>query len=408
MSTTHSKTGADESRKHALVADDDPFHRELAATALREAGFAVVEAGDGAQTLERFEDHQIDIAVVDLTMPLVDGFDVIARLRAASETRHVPLIVMTGQDDPASVKRAFDLGATSFLAKPVNWPLFVPHVEFVLRAARTEAELRDSSHAIEYLSRLKTSLLAVLANEFRVPLKTIYGFSELMRQEVEGPLGVPLYSEYVHDICKSVEQMNVLLLKMLHFGRVLCEQISLEEEEFRVGTSLGDAIESVTDRAERHGIEIESDLRAAARLVCYGDRSLLGQAFRSLIENAVKLSPRGGVVKVQALIDAEGRLVYSVQDSGPVLTPDQIHAILRSSGLGLGAVGANTERDVGLMVSRLLVEAHGGQLELIPRSGEGTLARIVLPRYRLDSIGHGPLAPTRAASAHREFALAAR
>ena len=373
------------SSRKVLVADDDPFHRELCVSALEDAGFSVIAASDGAETLERFEDHTFEIAIVDLTMPLVDGFEVISRLRARPATEHVPLIVITGHDDAGSVQKAFELGATSFLAKPLNWPLFVHHVEFVLKSARNSSDLRDTTHAIDYLSRLKTNMMSVLANEFRGPLKQVFGFSELLRLEVDGPLGSPLYHEYAADISKSVEQINVLLLKMLHFGRALSEEVALEEDRFPLLSFLKDSIGAAGESAERRGIEIASQLAVLPELRCFGDKSLLGQAFRSLVENAIKLSPRGSSVEVTARIDVEGALVFSVVDAGPVLTPNQIHAILRSAGSGLSAVGANTERDVGLTVSRLLVEAHGGQLDLRPIPGEGTMASIVLPPRRLMS-----------------------
>lgn len=388
------------SGRKVLVADDDPFHRELCVSALEEAGFAVIAASDGAETLERFEDHTFEIAIIDLTMPLVDGFEVITRLRSRPATEHVPLIVITGHDDAGSVQRAFDLGATSFLAKPLNWPLFVHHVEFVLKSSRNASELRDTTHAIDYLSRLKTNMMSVLANEFRGPLKQIFGFSELLRLEVDGPLGSPLYHEYAADISKAVEQVNVLLLKMLHFGRALSEEIALEEDRFPLLSFLNDSISAAGDSAERRGIEIMPQMAILPELRCYGDKSLLGQAFRSLVENAIKLSPRGSSVEVAARIDAEGALVFSVVDAGPVLTPSQIHAILRSAGSGLSAVGANTERDVGLTVSRLLVEAHGGQLDLKPIPGEGTMASIVLPSRRLMAGGAGAEAGSREPHKH--------
>ena len=393
--------------RRVLVADDDPFHRELCVSALEEAGFSVPSASDGAETLERCEDQTFEIAVVDLTMPLVDGFEVISRLRATAATEHMPLIVITGHDDAGSVQKAFDLGATSFLAKPLNWPLFVHHVEFVLRSARNSSDLRDTTHAIDYLSRLKTNLMSVLANEFRGPLKQIYGFSELLRLEAAGPLGSPTYHEYVADICKAVEQVNVLMLKMLHFGRALSEEIALEEAMFPLRGFLLDCVAAAAESAERRGIEIEQRLVVDADLRCFGDKSLLGQAFRSLVENAIKLSPRGGAIDIQARIDANGALRFSVLDAGPVLTPSQIHSILRSAGSGLSAVGANTERDVGLTVSRLQIDAHGGQLDLSPIPGEGTMASIVLPARRLSvaaaktdtlphvSIGHAPASASR-------------
>jgi signal transduction histidine kinase len=200
-------------------------------------------------------------------------------------------------------------------------------------------------------------------------------------------LGSPLYHEYVADISKSVEQLNVLMLKMLHFGRALSEEIALEEDQFPIRSFLEDCVAAAGESAERRGIEISSHFTVLPELRCFGDKSLLGQAFRSIVENAIKLSPRGSEVEVTARIDTDGKLVFAVIDAGPVLTTSQIHSILRSAGSGLSAVGANTERDVGLTVSRLLVDAHGGQLDLKPLPGEGTMACIVLPARRL-GLGH--------------------
>ena len=181
-------------------------------------------------------------------------------------------------------------------------------------------------------------------------------------------------------------QVNVLLLKMLHFGRALSEEIALEEATFPLRGFLDDCITATGESAERRGIEITRNVAITPDNQCFGDKSLLGQAFRSLIENAIKLSPRGSTVEVTARLNHDGTLVFSVLDSGPVLTTNQIHSILRSAGTGFSAVGANTERDVGLTVSRLLIDAHGGQLDLKPIPGEGTIASIVLPANRLSVV----------------------
>lgn len=370
-------------KKKVLVADDDPFHREMCISALEEAGFEVVAAADGAEALDKFDEWDFDAAIVDLTMPLVDGFEVIRRLRSTSRTEHVPLILITGHDDAESVEKAYELGATSFLAKPVNWALFVHHVQFILRASQNAGELRETTHAIDYLSRLKTNLMSVLANEFRGPLKQMYGFSELLRLEVDGPLGSQIYHEYVADICKSVEQMNVLLLKMLHFGKALSREIALEETLFSLRAYLDECFAGSQESARRREVEIVVRHGISRDVLCHADKALLGQAIKSIIENAIKLSPRGQKVEIAADIDDAGQFVLSALDAGPVLTANQIHSILRASGAGWSGGGANTERDVGLTVSRLLVEAHGGQLVLQPVSGEGTRASLVLPAARL-------------------------
>ncbi len=116
----------------------------MAATALTDAGFAVETVADAAQALHRMQEQSFDIAVFDVMMPTLPGLELITKVRHFQNNRHLPVIVITGNDDTDSISRAFDAGATSVLSKPLNWPLFVQHVNFVLRAANTEGNLRDA------------------------------------------------------------------------------------------------------------------------------------------------------------------------------------------------------------------------------------------------------------------------
>jgi CheY-like chemotaxis protein len=127
-------------QQRVLFADDDAFFRDMGAGALLDAGYDVVDAHDGASALAVLDQTQpnapapVDLIVLDLEMPGVSGYDVMTKIRAEHADQHIPIIVITGHEDTASVERAFTLGATSFLAKPLNWSLFVHHVKFVLKA----------------------------------------------------------------------------------------------------------------------------------------------------------------------------------------------------------------------------------------------------------------------------------
>ena len=119
-----------------LFVDDDPIVREFAVVHLSTDKAEVVLASDGVDALERIAAHRPDVVLLDLEMPRLDGFEVLARLRADARTLDLPVVVVTGREDVAAIDRAFEAGATSFLVKPINWRLLSYQIRYVLRAGQ--------------------------------------------------------------------------------------------------------------------------------------------------------------------------------------------------------------------------------------------------------------------------------
>jgi diguanylate cyclase (GGDEF)-like protein len=140
----------------ALVVDDDPVIRELAAEAVRGVGFAgVEEAEDGLEALERAQHEAFDLILLDLKMPGLDGFQACERLRALPATEDVPILIATAWTDEQTIDRAFDVGATDFVKKPIDWQLFQYRVRFIVAA---HSAFRDLRHTLTDLARSRQRL----------------------------------------------------------------------------------------------------------------------------------------------------------------------------------------------------------------------------------------------------------
>jgi len=135
----------------ALIVDDDYVMRMLERETLAQFGFDVLEAADGEQALDMLDDPPPDLLLLDVEMPGIDGFEVCRRLRQRWDMARVPVIVVTGMDDLASINRAYESGANDFVAKPINWPILGHRARYVLRsaqAARQLSELKEKQAAI--------------------------------------------------------------------------------------------------------------------------------------------------------------------------------------------------------------------------------------------------------------------
>jgi predicted signal transduction protein with EAL and GGDEF domain/DNA-binding response OmpR family regulator len=127
-----------------LLVDDDEVNLLLTAIALRERGFAITEAGGGEHALKLLADSAPDIIVLDAMMPGLDGFATCRRLRALPGYENVPVLMLTGLDDDASITRAYQAGATDFFVKSNQWSLLAGRLQYLLRASRTRIELERS------------------------------------------------------------------------------------------------------------------------------------------------------------------------------------------------------------------------------------------------------------------------
>jgi CheY-like chemotaxis protein len=380
--------------RRVLVADDDPFYREIASATLVEAGFDVLTAANGKEALDVVAAAPLDIAIVDVLMPEMSGLEFLTQVRTAPSFRHIPVIVITGHDDTAAIETAYEAGATSFMAKPLNWPLFVQHVNFVLKASQAETDLRDAIRTAEFLSDLKSRVVSVLIGEFQAPLRTAQGMAELLRKEVYGPLGHRVYNEYAEDLHKSLDLLNSIQLKMMNSSRVMSAELLLKEEEIPLRESLLEVIQSLRGKADRRGIDLELRDSLPRELVLRGDRSLINQALKMLIEGAITASPRNSVISVDGRLDSDGGFSVTIEDVAPALPETMVRDILGTAPATRHvAQQMSTSRNTGLTISRVVIEAHDGKMMLNSTMGEGTIVRLALPKARLAMAGTVAPAP---------------
>jgi diguanylate cyclase (GGDEF)-like protein len=195
-----------------LVADDDATSRVTLAELLRANGFRVVEAADGTTALERVAALRPDLVVLDVMMPGLDGFEVCARIRALPAVALTPVLVLTALDDPSALERAFGVGATDFVTKPIAPTLLTHRVRFLLRMSAALEEARRSEARLAEAQRI-----ARVGNwEWHVPSGVFRGSAEACRllglgtEASEYPIE-RLYQQVVADEREQLKQeLNVV------------------------------------------------------------------------------------------------------------------------------------------------------------------------------------------------------
>lgn len=155
-----------------LVIDDDAVVRSMLCKALKKQGYDVIEAINGSEGVDLFRHHRPDMVLLDVLMPVMNGFEACQMMRELDPERSVPVIMLTGLDDVSSVDRAFDVGATDFITKPINWTLFAQRVRYAIKSREMDFELRKNRHRVDHA--LKVAMLGywdwnLTTNEFYIP-----------------------------------------------------------------------------------------------------------------------------------------------------------------------------------------------------------------------------------------------
>jgi len=139
---------------HVLIVDDDPSVRLMMSSVLESLGMSVDEAGDGEQALMILENVIPDLLLLDVMMPGMDGFEVCARIKDTPGISEIPIVLVTGSDDMSSIQRAYELGITDFVTKPIPWLLIGYRISFLMRANKAFSNLKRNEKRLSHAHRL--------------------------------------------------------------------------------------------------------------------------------------------------------------------------------------------------------------------------------------------------------------
>jgi|GEM_PF-557358 len=384
MVTAHKQAALMSSAPRILLVDDDPIMLELAHERLRAADYDVTLAENGADALETLKRDGADLVISDLEMPIMDGFELTETIRADRTIAQIPVIVITANDHAGAVDRAFAAGATSFLAKPINWTLFNQAIRFVLRSSNDQQALRYARDQAEAGARFKDDLLSMMSHELRTPLNAIIGFGQLLGERF-AQQNDNTHKEYADYIIDSGKRLLNTISDMLLASDARSGPIAIAEADTTVGDIIATARSLSTDIAVGADADITETIQDPdLEINC--DRLLMARAISKLIENAVKFSQRGVKITIGAALTKKGDLALLVKDNGPGIPQDKLKRLsapfvqsdmsLKRSEEGLG---------LGLPLAGVIASAHGAQLRVDSTEGAGARAVILLPSERVRS-----------------------
>ncbi len=393
----------------ALVADDDLIIRMFAREALEQAGWIVEEAPNGQEAWAAFQRRPPDVVLLDVMMPGMDGFSTCAALRRLPNGEHTPILIMTGLDDFDSITKAYDAGATDFIVKPLNAVLLTHRIRYMVRANQVLQELRASQATLTQArdaaiegARLKSEFLATMSHEIRTPMNGVLGMTDWL-------LDTTLTAEQqdcAQTIRSSGDALMVIINDILDFSKIESGKLSLELLNFELPIFLNRVVALFTERAQRKGLVLTSQIADGVPTGLLGDPCRLQQILSNLLANAIKFSDHG-TVSVHVDLDQrppEQRLEFpairygetssdhnrvihvrfSVSDNGIGIAPSAFSKLFQPF---VQADGSTTRKyggtGLGLAICKQLVELMGGHIGAESEPGSGSMFHLTIPLQQL-------------------------
>jgi len=361
--------------KKILVIDDEEWLREMVRLALRQRGYSVVEAENGAVGIEKARKELPDLILCDVNMEKVDGYLTLSSLRSEPFTAAIPFILMTGLADNAGMRHGMELGADDYLAKPFTIDALYAAVEARLKKAQM---LREESE--RRLADLRDAISMALPHELRTPLNGILAYGEILKADAAS-LQPGEIAEMGQVICDSGRRLERLVENFLIYAQL--ELLGSDSQRVSVLRSKHTLLPArllethALKQAQQSDRTADLELNLTSVPVAMSEE-YLGKVVDELTQNAFKFSSPGSKIRV-SLEEADNAVVLTVADAGRGFSTEHItkvgaymqfdRKLHEQQGLGLG-----------LSIARQLTELHGGTLAIQSSKGAGTTVEVRLPK----------------------------
>ena len=247
-------------------------------------------------------------------------------------------------------------------------------------------ELISAKTRAEAESEEKSKFLANVSHELRTPLNAIIGFSQIIKDEVNGPIGNDQYKDYIRDINTSGSHLLSLINDILDYSKAEANKLEVDEVDIDLNKTIKSCIRLVLPRAEEAKVSLADNV-PKDHIILKADSKRMKQILLNLLSNAVKFTPEGGTVTLSARIESDGSLVVEVNDTGIGIAQKDISKAMATFGQVDSKLSRRFEgTGLGLPLTKKLVELMGGTFDIQSEVGLGTTVTLRFKKEKLSTL----------------------
>lgn len=355
-------------KQDKILAVDDIYDNLLAVEAiLEEDNYQIILKEDSTKALALVEESPPDLILLDVMMPLLDGYEFTRRIRQNSALPFIPILLVTAYDE-SSVVEGLDAGADDFIRKPVNPDELQARVRSLLR-------LKHSIDERDRMAQLRQDFVSRFAHDLKIPLAASNRILQLM---IGGQFFqvTPELQEIIDNMIDSNTDLLAMVQNMLEVYKFEADCKTFNFSKCDLHNLVQSVTQELTPLAEAKGLCLNLDVTEENPLETWGDRIELRRVLTNIIGNAIKFTDKGSI-SVYLKINGDNGLI-EIEDTGSGISQEEQARLFQRFRQGKNK---HSGSGLGLYLSRCIVESHQGKINVSSELGKGSLFTINLPVY---------------------------
>lgn len=364
---------------NVLLVDDLQENLVALEALIRGPGRRIHMARSGDEALSLMLEHPFALAILDVQMPSMNGFELAELMRGTERTRTIPIVFVSAAGRELNYAfRGYESGAVDFLYKPLDPHAVRSKVSAFVELARQRQELQEAKVQLQRAVSMRDDFMSMIAHELRNPLNSVYLQAQLRRKmlSADQPPDRQAMQKMVERDERQIRSMVRLLDDMLDVSRARTGKLAIVPARFDLAASAQAVVEAIQEQAKASGVVLS--LSAPDTLPLVGDEFRIEQVITNLLTNALRYGQGRPVVVTVGEREQEPEAFVSVRDQGMGIAPEDQERIFEQFERTEGAAQV-AGLGLGLYIARQIAQAHQGRLEVRSTPGEGSEFILSLP-----------------------------